>query len=503
MKPLSLLGLFLISVTVAHGYEGFHCGSEGLKVVFSRSPAPAAERKTAENFESRLLFDDGKDPGIFAGEFFASNEFDWFRTPFDTSETDVLIGFGTNSAWDLAVRKNAKAMVLVDWKRDVLLAQEKILRPLVLASNSPGEFLCHLNAVPVPPGIERYPLEEIFKYVSSFPKQGVQGVRSVAVEGFLTKLKAHPKLGPKHLEYIEAHLKALISETGNTQQYRFGKFEGMRVAALANLPVYFEQRYRPGFLLQAGAKASEVSHPYFSFLSSGDAFKRLQTLFTEKVYYAKGSYSDPAVMQAIRKMADSSHYTNYTLSLTNILDVMTQNSKHTHSRQLNVFLNDLHQDLNISRSRPLTFFQTRRTEPPHQFERMVIHEPNTIPDELVKSGHSSHDFGAVPQSDFKRASETLQQSVPYVDEFYEGNSLRLYFSDQLHVFIRMSPTEKPQFYFSGLARDLNRGTLLPSAGLIFRSEAEKKLLEAEVIKAVQPYESRSPGIKSLLKHIRS
>ncbi len=76
-------------------------------------------------------------------EFLASNEEAWSKTPIDQEKTDVLVGFGTNSAWDIAFRKRAEELIIADWSPWPVLAHAYFLAPLIRIAKSPQEFLCH------------------------------------------------------------------------------------------------------------------------------------------------------------------------------------------------------------------------------------------------------------------------------------------------------------------------------------------------------------------------
>ncbi|MFL5592134.1 MAG: hypothetical protein ACJ8DI_31400 [Ktedonobacteraceae bacterium] len=105
------------------------------------SPAP---------FEQKCIYNQPGDPEKAGIIFPASNEFDWAWFPWTPEPVDVIIGFGTNASWDVAIRHRTKTLILGDWQREPLLGQEYLLRPFILLAKNRQEFLSFLSGIPVP-----------------------------------------------------------------------------------------------------------------------------------------------------------------------------------------------------------------------------------------------------------------------------------------------------------------------------------------------------------------
>lgn len=103
------------------------------------------------SFGQQLLYNQPGKPEEAGIIFPASNEFDWAWFPWTPNPVDVVIGFGTNASWDVAIRHGATALVLGDWQPAPLYGQEFLLRPLILLAKNRQEFLSFLCGIPIPP----------------------------------------------------------------------------------------------------------------------------------------------------------------------------------------------------------------------------------------------------------------------------------------------------------------------------------------------------------------
>ncbi len=156
----------------------------------------------------------GRTPDFDLGmEFYASNEFDWFQSPVQLEPADVVIGFGTNSAWKIAYERGAKRLIISDWNPQVLTMQEFFVRPLLLEASCPAEFFSFVAGVPLTSKLENRPLNQVFKYLMKEKKlTSVQAVRRRMdfVNVLAERLAKRGDLTPMHVDFVRRFLRDLI-----------------------------------------------------------------------------------------------------------------------------------------------------------------------------------------------------------------------------------------------------------------------------------------------------
>ncbi len=111
------------------------------KVIVTESDLVQSFRK------SKSLIYDSQAPrplGLVMGGHMMSNEFDIFKLPQKLPQRDVFFGIGNNASWDLALRSDAKKLVLFDINYEPLMLQRYFFRALFEVSESPADFYKYL-----------------------------------------------------------------------------------------------------------------------------------------------------------------------------------------------------------------------------------------------------------------------------------------------------------------------------------------------------------------------
>lgn len=211
-------------------------------------------------------------------EFLVSNEFDWFNSNFNPVETEAVIGFGTNSLWDISVRDQAKAMVIADWSPWPLIAHAFIFSPLLRVSNPPEEFIFMISGLPL-----KYShgesLSDVFDFAKKFTLSKIDDSKLKVLE-LLNEHSANPSITEFEL-ILTTFFRPRLGDSLH-QQNGYGPFYELKNQNTANLTFYLEQRYNP--------KNIGRTH---STLSSRENFNYLKSLFqTDSVYHALADVMD-------------------------------------------------------------------------------------------------------------------------------------------------------------------------------------------------------------------
>lgn len=265
-------------------------------------------------FESpRVLYNDGKMPRS-PFPFYASNEFDWHNMPWDDSPTDVVVGFGTNSAWDVASRQRAKLLIIGDHTAGPLIAQNFILRPLLRVSRTPAEYIALIGGVDLPDSHLDDTLAGIEGYLDHFretttPEQKLDGMQNV-VRSLTAK-----EITDVELRAIADYYLAMVKPTRDGY---FGPLHSKGAHQTGDLRSFFRGRYFPGLRKKIGA-TDAIEAPEDSFLASQAAFDRFRELYVSALY-AHTDYESPDFYREVKTYGDQRGYRKYTFSLSNIMD---------------------------------------------------------------------------------------------------------------------------------------------------------------------------------------
>lgn len=368
------LGLLLALLTAGYAYgEGRNvtgCASAAMGASLSRMPAakprdngPLAAALLAS---PELIYSNGR-LDIDDFPFFSSNEKDWHKTPWDTEPTDVLIGFGTNSAWDLAVRKNAKRMVIGDWEMGPLIAQRYLLRPIVKLAATPIEFLHLLFGLW--PASNVNSLDQAASAVDAIFDKSVRTLR----RGHDELLKRFKKSGASadELRTLKAHFEYLVAPPGHAD--RAGVLRGFSAQNNAFIGPSFLNRYVPLRQVENGAPGDWIARPNHSFLASQSAYDQFRELFLNRTQLALTAFDDSAFYRQLKAEGDAAGFTRYTFSISNILDAALLGPENSVAafesyRQMiaEIFPEPKYE---------IVFFVTTNWTPPHGFLRLERHTP--------------------------------------------------------------------------------------------------------------------------------
>ncbi len=342
----------------------------------------------------RLLFSTDTQPTV-GREFYATNELDGLiRGPVDRVPTDVVIGFGTNSSWDIAVRKNAKVLIIADWSWGPLIGQEYLFRPLILSAKTPGEFLGMLAGVPVPESVQMLPLGGVVQYIDSYihyrgELEKKKPERNRFLNSKITEMAESGRFTRHQLEFVSSFFNALVNrdeERIEEPLHNFGPFSGVYVIhKVEHFYSYFRERYAPQSLWDQGATESLMEDPFLSVFSSSEAFERLQRLFDGSVYYAHASIEHPGIYETAKKLGARRGFADFTISASNIFDCGAKDSA-VHAARVGNFLHAVVPILTTD-GHPLAFYQTRGMGPRYKYERMSFGDTDSIEPILSAAGY--------------------------------------------------------------------------------------------------------------------
>ncbi len=260
-----------------------------------------------------LFFNDG----IYrqtAYPFYASNEYDWHKTPWDTSPTDVLVGFGTNSAWDLALRKDAKLLMIADHAAGPLIAQNFILRTILRFAETPAHFLALLAGIDLPGDHRGDTLTQFGKYLMKY--QTDRTIDEIAM-GMREALNLMMTGGASsdELQAVAEYYVALITPSPLDQ---FGVLRSKNAHLNGPIIQFFVSRYLPQYRKSTGFVPA-TARTKDSFLASPAAFTRFRSLYASSLY-AQTDYLSEDFYRSLKSHGDERGYRRYTFSLSNILD---------------------------------------------------------------------------------------------------------------------------------------------------------------------------------------
>lgn len=295
--------------------------------------------------------------------FVASNEFDWHRTPFDGKPTDLMIGFGTNSAWEIAVNKRAKTLIIADWSPEPVLAHAYVIAPLIRISQSPRELILHLaGRRPSDTAVTNIPAL-LHRYSQSYLMSREQ------IHTFLEYLATRSEIRDEELEFLSAFFYSRMSAasymSSNIRPVSQGPFAKLRDPGFADISLFLAFRYQE-------VPTKMIGH---SVLHNLGNYAELRRMFLEnRVHYAMAEITDRSFYQAVQRRFPEA--TSWTISATNIFDMPY--AGHSFQSMQKYFAN-LIEDGGISSRKTLTVFRTTGFAPPHGFYRYDISSKVNIP----------------------------------------------------------------------------------------------------------------------------
>jgi hypothetical protein len=308
-------------------------------------------------------------------EFLASNEFDWSRTPVDKTSTDLLIGFGTNSSWDLAMRKQAKHLVIGDWSPWPIIGQAYLIAPLIRLAKTPQEFILMIS------GISRkraqgISVAEAFSIVQDFDSRPAHQQRDYILE-HLDSLVEDFQISDQELKFLTTYYAPRLGVP--TAPRSFGPFQGIRGSSMAMLNSFFAARYASG----SNGKVDSV-------FSSQENFNYLKNLFDQgRVQYGLTAIDDPSFYAAAKQTQNRNNLKTTTISVSNIFDCGCYNGLTFAS-----FQNYLRMVLSaIGNQSPIVVFRTTNNQPPHGYYRYEVQNESQIPKRDEKDSSALKEAG--------------------------------------------------------------------------------------------------------------
>jgi hypothetical protein len=301
-------------------------------------------------------------------EFMASNEFDWLATPFDHKQSDVLVAFGTNSAWEIAVDKNVKSVYLGDWSPYPLMMSAYVVSPLIKLAKNPKEFVVLLSGRIPTKELTSKSLADVFRDSTDYSLNG--GMQKVpATNEFLSYLSRQESISDFELKFLTSYFQGL---NGFNHGYNsVGPFEGIRHANFAKILGFFDYRYNPANTQAAHQQVKPTTTLEQSSVFSSQAnFEKLRALFVEdRIHYGLTSVTDMEFYKSIQKIEGQK---SYALSLTNIFDCGSYNGL-TEADLQKLLLGTMNM-FSASTQNPLVVFRTTNGQPPHGYLRYDLKE---------------------------------------------------------------------------------------------------------------------------------
>lgn len=344
-----------------------------LKIIDENRPLELTEMLFQLRHENQLFYQ-GKHKYKSGSEFLASNEFDWLATPFDHKPSDVLIAFGSNSAWEIAANKNVKTIYLSDWSPYPLIASAYLISPLIRVAMSPKELIILLSGRIPTEELLRKSLDKTFAeatlYVSLPHKDKTDNTRN------LLKYVAEKNITDFELRFLTSYFNGLVNyQAGATG---IGPFAKLRSASFAKLLNYYDQRYSPSILSVNNPETFDLAKiNQLSVFSSVKNFWNLKSLyFNKQIKYALTEITDNSFYEAVQKTESAKGSFRYTLSITNIFDCGDYNGLTT--GDLRDYLTRNTKLFGATELNPLVVFRTSNTQPPHGFYRYDLKSPQDI-----------------------------------------------------------------------------------------------------------------------------
>lgn len=383
---LSVLFLSLSSTAIArNSCEQLFSKFSSIEIATRRQTVLQTERISVEELlhdlevNGKLIYK-GKHQYVPGTEFLASNEADWLATPFDNKPTDLMIAFGTNSAWEIAINKKPKNLIIGDWSPNPLFAQAYLVGPLLRISKSPTDFILRLAGIEPNETLRHKSLDEIFSLTEQYLRQKDQD-RLNNVQIFLKNLAEDSQISLLELKFMTSYFYAMAGI--NRSPKGMGPFEYLRHPSFANLIGFLKMRYGKYNLIENNSpKLIPLAKQYGALLDQNN-FIALKNMYDNNhIKYALTSIDDNGFYQAIATKFSAQTLKNITLSITNIFDCGGYNGLTFQGLQR--YLVSTFQTLGRSAQNSMTVFRTASHTPPHGFYRYDLQSPDDIPklDEL-------------------------------------------------------------------------------------------------------------------------
>lgn len=290
--------------------------------------AIVTESSLVQSFrKSKSLIYDSQAPrplGLVMGGHIMSNEFDIFKLPQKLPQRDVFFGIGNNASWDLALRSDAKKLVLFDINYEPLILQRYFFRALFEVSETPADFYKYLFLKASQKHYEKDSLKliEDFDTYEDFAWFDGEVIdpkiqRKELSEEFLKKLKE--KSTDPEIEKVLEFVKAFQDSYMNSGIDLFPNSRGSSYEVVLTL---FKNRYFPtqakGIFGLSEREKEALYEKNVTFLSSPENFQKMRDLMLNASYVVASVESLFWENFAPRLKANSNGATVYT---SNILEV--------------------------------------------------------------------------------------------------------------------------------------------------------------------------------------
>ncbi len=309
------------------------------------------------------LFYTSSTPYQAGTDFLASNEYDWLKTPFDDKPADVLVAFGTNSSWEIAVNKRVKKLYLADWSPYPLLASAYVMTPLMRVAQTPQEFLTLLSGRLPTPDTNKMDLNLLMSRLVDAPNKQAP----IDLENMLTSLAARTDISDFELKFLASYFRDVVGNKSSSSG-GVGPFQELRNAVKARLLLFLDHRYRPARVAFYNKEASPAKMDHYSAFANQQNFLFLRNLFVEnRIQYGLGAVTDSMMYYKIKNLNQRNGYQDVALSITNIFDCGCYNGL-TFSDMQN-YLANMTRIFEATPEHPIPVFRTLNTRDPHSFLR--------------------------------------------------------------------------------------------------------------------------------------
>jgi len=317
--------------------------------------------------KSKSLVYDSQAPrplGLVMGGHMASNEFDIFKLPQKLPQRDVFFGIGNNASWDLALRSDAKKLVLFDINYEPLMLQRYFFRALFEVSESPADFYKYLFLKASEKHYEKNTLKLIEEFDTWEDYAWFEGdaidpkvQRKELSEEFLRKIKEKSKDPEKEkvLEIVKAFQESYMNNGPDL-------FPSSRASSYEIVLTLFKNRYFPtqakGIFGLSEYEKEALYEKNVTFLSSPDNFQKMKALMLNASYVVASVESLFWENFAPRLKSNSNGVTIYT---SNVLEVY---EKVMNREKVKKQFADAFSPLEL----PVSFIESRGTKYHHEYE---------------------------------------------------------------------------------------------------------------------------------------
>lgn len=263
---------------------------------------------------------------------------------------------------------NSKEMIVADYDPTPLMGQELIHRPLLLLSHSLADYVGLLFGLDLPSNMQNSDFAKTYEWLIKMGKlikspEGRQEFNASfkrAIDRIVhSTLLTEPEKSAL-LDYINHLIRPQHSCVGPIvcpQAHLYQPF-----------PIGLTWRYLPESRdMGKPATSAILNDPHFSFLSSPSAFQKLKRLMTINLGLALTRYDSKEFYKEVKRQGDAKGYRRYTISISNIIDVHTQNEAQA-LQQLERFRAMLYSV--FPPEYEVILFLTTNTMPPHGYLRL-------------------------------------------------------------------------------------------------------------------------------------